>query len=240
MFKTALFVCLLAKPSQVWSDTSPALKNEDILALHANGFSEAVIKAKITTGPCHFDTAPEALTKLKTAGIQESVILEMINCKDTIIVSTPNPTGLPVAGTPTPKGYELTFVKSDLKWKYGFRSEPFNKISEYAGKTLTAALEAKGVHRMPIIDIGCCRVVVELLEVTTHPALIKKPGIDASANVSVRDTNSRLVFSKGYRGESRTLGNTWGHLINHAVEDLVINIAADPDLIRVLATGSPN
>jgi hypothetical protein len=80
---------------------------------------------------------------------------------------------------------------------------------------------------------------MELLEVTTHPAVFKKPGIDASANISVRDADNRLVYSKGYRGESRTLvGNTWGHLINHAVEDLINNVAADSDLIEALTTGS--
>lgn len=141
---------------------------------------------------------------------------------------------------PTPNGYELSFVKSDRKWKYGLRSEPLNKISECADKQLTAVLETKRIHRIAAIEHGCCRVVFELLEVTTHPAVIKKPGIDALANISVRDTDGQIVYSKGYRGESRTLGNTWGHLINHAMEDLINNIVADSDLIKALTTGSPN
>jgi hypothetical protein len=238
MRKLLLFTCLFGRLFQMLGDT-PVLKNEDILKLHASGLTDAIIKAKIQTTPCNFDTTPEALRTLKDAGIEESVILEMIDCKGSPPVPMPSKLSN-TAGTPAPSGYELTFIKSDRKWKYGLRSEPFNKISEYADKQLTAALETKGVHRMPVIATGCCRVVLELLEVTTHPAVIKKPGIDTSANISVRDTNDRLVYSKGYRGESRTLGNTWGHLINHAVEDLVSNIAADPDLIKALATGNPN
>ena len=225
-------ICLWSGPLQ-----EQALRNGDILDMQAAGFTEAVINAKIKTSSCQFDTTPAALTKLKSASVPESVILEMINCKGPIA----NAGNLSNNDKrPTPNGYELSFVKSDRRWKYGLRSEPLNKISEYADKQLTAALEAKGVHRIPAIENGCCRIVMELLEVTTHPAVIKKPGIDASANISVRDTDNRLVYSKGYRGESRTLGNTWGHLINHAVEDLINNIAADSDLIKALTTGSPN
>lgn len=224
--------CLTSGPLQ-----EQALENGDILDMQALGFTEAVINAKIKASSCHFDTTPAALAEVKDASVPESVILEMINCKGPVI----NAESVSTNGKmPTPNGYELTFVKSDRRWKYGLRSEPFNKISEYANKQLVAALETNGVHRVPRIDNVCCRVVIELLEVSSHPAIVKKPGIDASANVSVRDTNGRLVFSKGYRGESRTLANTWGHLINHAVEDLVRNVVADSDLIKTLTTGSPN
>lgn len=203
-----------------------ALKNGDILDMQAAGLTEAVINAKIKASSCQFDTTPTDLTKLKNAHVSESVILEMIHCNSHHT-------------TQTSIGYELSFIKSDRKWKDGLRSEPFNKISEYADKQLTAALEARRLQRIPVIEAGCCRVVIELLEVTTHQAAIKKQGIDASANISVRTTDSRLVYSKEYRGESRTLA-PWGHMINHAVEDLINNIAADSALIKVLTTGSSN
>jgi len=67
----------------------------------------------------------------------------------------------------------------------------------------------------------------------------EKPGIDVSANVTVTDADSKLIYSKGYRGESRTVANTWGRVINHACEDLAKQIAEDDSLVRVLATGKP-
>ena len=231
---------LQGRPVQVpEGGTAAPLKNEDILTLHSSGLTEAIINATIKVSTCAFDTAPAALTTLKDAGVPESVILEMIACKGPAAAPAPPSNEASATGrTPPPiVGYELSYLKSDRKWKYGLRSEPFNKISDYAEKQLSAALETQGIHRVPTIDSGCCRVVIELLEVTTHPAAVKKPGVDASANLSVRDASNRLVYSKGYRGESRTLLNTWGHLINHAVEDLVKSISEDPDLIRALTTG---
>ena len=40
-----------------------------------------------------------------------------------------------------PKGYVLYYVKSDRKWRLGVRSEPYDKISEYAEDQITSALE---------------------------------------------------------------------------------------------------
>jgi hypothetical protein len=138
-----------------------------------------------------------------------------------------------------PKGYALNYSKSDRKWKFGFRSEPYDKISAYFEDKLNEALERKGLHRLPILNEGCCRINLELLEVTSHPAMVKKPGVDISANVSITDSTNRPIYGKGYRGESRTVGNTWGHLINHAVEDMVKNVSDDEHLIAALATGKP-
>jgi hypothetical protein len=184
-------ICLRSGPLQ-----ERVLKNGDILDMQAAGFTEAVINAKIKNSSCQFDTTPAALTRLKNASVPQSVLLEMINCKGSIAgagnVSSNDK-------TPVPNGYELSFVKSDRRWKYGLRSEPFNKISEYADKQLAAALETEGAHRVPAIRSGCCRVVIELLEVTSHPAVIKKPGIDASANISVRDaTRVQISGSTGF------------------------------------------
>jgi len=69
--------------------------------------------------------------------------------------------------------------------------------------------------------------------------VIKKPGIDVTANLAVTDSAKRILYSKGYRGESRTVMNTWGHLISNAVEDMVKSMAHDENLTQILATGKP-
>ena len=102
---------------------------------------------------------------------------------------------------------------------------------------LVGDLNVKGVKTIAEVEGACCIVSVELLEVTSHPAVVKKPGIDVTANVSVTDSDGKLIYSKGYRGESRTVANTWGHVINHACEDMAKSIAEDENLVRVLATG---
>jgi hypothetical protein len=129
-------------------------------------------------------------------------------------------------------------VRSDRKWKLSLNSEPYDKISEDFERQLTAELEAKGLHVTPVVETGCCRVTLELLEVTSHPAVIKKPGIDVTANVTVSDATGRFIYSKGYRGESRTgFVRTWKHLITQAIGDMVRNITDDENLTKALAIG---
>ncbi len=143
------------------------------------------------------------------------------------------------AGAPTlSRGSSISYVKSDRKWRLGFRSEPYNKMSAYFQKKLEEALERKGVHQVPRLDgSSCCAVSLELLEVTSRPAMIKKPGMDVSATVTILDANQRPVYAKGFRGESKTLMNTYGHMINHAIEAMVENIVGDPNVIKALVEG---
>jgi hypothetical protein len=199
---------------------------------------------------CAFDTSPSVLKELKTLGIPDSVILAMVTAGNPNTKGVVPPQSLPQNSPTTqslenraepapsnPKGFNISYVKSGKKWKYGFLCEPYNKVSDYLVSKLVDDLNVKGVKTVGHVEGGCCLVSVELLEVTSHPALIKKPGIDVSANVTVANAEGRLMYSKGYRGESRTMANTWGHVINHACEDLAKNIAEDENLVRTLATG---
>lgn len=137
-----------------------------------------------------------------------------------------------------PKGFAVSYVKSDRKWKYGFRKEPYDKISENFQKALTESLGEIGFHRLPmLVDTACCQINFELIEVTTHPAAFKKPGMDAAATVTILDASKRILYTKGYRGESRTMMNTYGHLINHAIEAMAKAVAADEQFVSILATG---
>ena len=113
-------------------------------------------------------------------------------------------------------------------------SEPYNKISDYLEATLINSLGMRGVKRLASIEGTCCSISLELLEVTTHPAVLKKPGMDATANLVIKDAHGRVLYSKAYRGEARTAMNTWRHEINHAIENMVANIVADDDLLKVL------
>jgi hypothetical protein len=237
----------VAEPGQL---ANPKLTNADIVQMQSAGLGADVITEKIlSSSTCDFDTSAAALVQLKDSGLPDSVLIAMLRCQQTAPVTdatkasttllsepkmapldSPTPDGLP-------RGYVLAYVKSDRKWKLGFRSEPYDKISEYFQDQLSASLGREGVQRLPLPEGACCKLTIELLEVTTHPAAIKKPGIDVTANVTVGDASGRLIYSKGYRGESRTMMNTWGHLINHAVEDMVMNISRDEVLLKALGTG---
>jgi hypothetical protein len=244
----------LSQSASAPHDQSPPqnakLTNRDVLDLVSLGLAPEIVVAKIKSSECAFDTSPSALKQLKAAGMPDSVILAMVTAgspntnsdgpSQSLLQNSPTTHTLEDPAKPaasSPKGFKISYVKSEKKWKYGFRSDPYNKISDYLVSKLVDNLNVKGVKTVGNVEDGCCLISVELLEVTSHPALIKKPGIDVSANVSVTDAGNKLIYSKGYRGESRTMANTWGHVINHACEDLGKSIAEDENLVRVLATG---
>jgi hypothetical protein len=144
----------------------------------------------------------------------------------------------PTAQALASRGFCISYVKSDRKWRFGFRSEPYNKMSEFFQNQLVEALERKGIRQVPGGDSSaCCAISLELLEVATRPAMIKKPGMAVSATVTILDANQRPIYSKGFRGESKTLMNTYGHLINHAIEAMVENIVGDQNVINALVEG---
>lgn len=56
-----------------------ALTDSDIAEMAKSGLSAKIIIAKIQTSPCNFDTSPAALESLKSAGVPDGVILQMVN-----------------------------------------------------------------------------------------------------------------------------------------------------------------
>jgi hypothetical protein len=91
----------------------------------------------VESSGCDFDTAPGALSELKSAGVPDSVILAMVRCQSPEGQPAPPVVGEPsslasgaAATSDLPKGYTMLHLKSNRKWKLGFRSEPYDKISE--------------------------------------------------------------------------------------------------------------
>ena len=134
-------------------------------------------------------------------------------------------------------GYTINYVKSDRKWGIGAFHEPYNKISEYFQDQLIVALGKKGAHQTLAVQAGCCRISIELLEVSNREATFHKIGVNASASVSITDADGKQIYAKGYRGESRALAKGWKHLVRMAVEDMAKNVTDDENFTRVLATG---
>lgn len=241
--------CIAQTQSQEQAAPAP-LTNKDVLDLFKNGLVPDAVVEKIRASAGQFDTSPTALKALRDAGLPDQVIWAIVEKSAETTKSqptSPEPTpAVPVLEKKTPlaksertvKEYTLSYVKSSRKWQLGFRHEPYDKISEYTQSHLTAALEQRGMKGVQTLGGGCCQVSIELLQVSTRQAVIKKPGIDVSANVTVTDANNKIIFARGYQGSSGTaFMNTWGHLINGACEDMVKNISVDEAFLSVLRTG---
>ena len=58
--------------------TAAALTNQDVIKMQKAGLSEETILLSIQRGPAEFDTNPDALIELKTAGVTEKVIQRIL------------------------------------------------------------------------------------------------------------------------------------------------------------------
>lgn len=74
-FLIASFAQITAAQSKT---AAPALTNGDIVSMVRAKLSPDIIRAKIQTSACAFDTSPVALEKLKAAGVPDNVILVMV------------------------------------------------------------------------------------------------------------------------------------------------------------------
>src|SRR4029450_5338613 len=55
------------------------LTNESIMSMVKGGLSEAVVLARVRSGPANFDTSTNALLTLKKAGVSDKIIEAMVS-----------------------------------------------------------------------------------------------------------------------------------------------------------------
>ena len=67
-----------AKNVQTSADAAQVLTDRDVLALVESKLAPEVIVEKLKASECDFDTSPEALRKLKDAGVPDSLLLVMV------------------------------------------------------------------------------------------------------------------------------------------------------------------
>jgi hypothetical protein len=89
------------------STRSAVLTNRDILELHKAGLPEQVLVAKIRASQCDFDTSPAELSRLKSSGLADGVILAMVETPATKdpTPATQKPRGVPGAFPTDPGMY---------------------------------------------------------------------------------------------------------------------------------------
>jgi hypothetical protein len=86
------------------STSSAVLTNKDILEMQKAGLPEQVLVAKVKSSQCDFDTSPGELSRLKSSGVADGVILAMVEApamKDSAAVKS---TTIPKPAFPTEPG----------------------------------------------------------------------------------------------------------------------------------------
>jgi hypothetical protein len=80
------------------------LTNESIVSMVKGGLSEAVVLARIRSGPANFDTSTNSLVALKKAGVSDKVIEAMVSAPKAggASAAAPAAPAPPAAGTATP------------------------------------------------------------------------------------------------------------------------------------------
>lgn len=87
--------------SQATAPANNALTNRDILDMHHAEISTDIIVAKIKAGPSNFDTSPNALKDLKSAGIPDNVIVAMVEASSKTNPASTGDTGQKAATSET-------------------------------------------------------------------------------------------------------------------------------------------
>ena len=64
--------------------------------------------------------------------------------------------------------------------------------------------------------------------------------MDVVANLGVTDSTKRVLLSKKYHGEKKAVWDSqFWHVIYHAIENMVQEMAADKEFTSVLGAGNP-
>ncbi len=79
LFRTVLLGALLFSSALQPQDQTKALTNDDIVKMVKSGMDEGLVKSIIQRAPStQFDTSPDALIALKTAGVPQAVLAAMV------------------------------------------------------------------------------------------------------------------------------------------------------------------
>jgi hypothetical protein len=132
----------LASTSSVASTS--LITNDSILQLVKAGLGEEVIVGMVATQPGQYTVTPEALIALKQAGVSDKLIAAIVGraAKGSATTTEMAPAEK-VLSSRSSNAYVLGYEQSERKWQLGFRSEPFNKVSEYVEDELS-----KSLHRI--------------------------------------------------------------------------------------------
>ena len=140
--------------------------------------------------------------------------------------------------TTAAKQIAVSYTPSDRKWKFGLNGRSYDKVGKELQDLLTKALTSKGFTGVDSLSGSCCKIVIEVVEVSQHNAAFGKVGMDLVANLAVQDAAGKQSFSKVCRGESRTIGgHTWGGMLDMA-EKLLVDDALKADDFLSALTGA--
>lgn len=168
---------------------SLVISNQDVLDMHASGFSEALILARINASRSSFDISVPALQELKEAGVPDAVMLAIIGSTQTPKPSQPEPEAIPAPSQPEP---EVKPIPSDPAPDSSEESAPnsFEPILLPAGTpvelSLNRTLSSEDAQKGDEVDF----TVVE--DVSVNGTLVIKRGAVAMATVTEANKKRRM------------------------------------------------
>jgi hypothetical protein len=103
--------CFVASPINTFAQAQETINNQVILEMVKNGFSEAIVIAKINSSRASFDTSSSTLRELKKNGVSDAIILAMVQKASGTEVSTRSQaTNTNAASVSIPDGTEIKIV----------------------------------------------------------------------------------------------------------------------------------
>ena len=199
--------------NSVVSQTSPVLRNNDVLLMVQDGVSADAIISRIAKSPCEFDIFPPVIQDLQQRGVPDAVLAKM----------KAMPYGPPASGLAGPDGTGVA-ARRVVKLPAG------TVINIEANKAISSANVRKGSQ---LTFVVARRVLVDGAVVVDHGAIVnghvikrQRPGLwgrGGSIEFALEDvtavdgTRVPIRLSRGVKGDNHTTAITAGAIITGAI-----------------------
>jgi len=216
--------------NSVVSQTSPVLRNNDVLLMVQDGVSADEIISRIAKSPCEFDIFPPVIQDLQQRGVPDAVLAKMKSM----------PYGPPASGLAGPDGTGAV-ARRLVKLAAG------TVINIEANKAVSSADVRKG---SPITFVVARRVLIDGALVVDRGATVnghiikrKRPGLWGRGGsiefaleevLAVDGTRVPIQLSKGVKGDNHTTALAAGAIITGVI---VFPYTAPVGLIWALKKG---
>ena len=136
--------CFVASPTNTFAQVQETVTNQVILEMVKNGFSEAIVIAKINASRASFDTSSATLQELKKNGVSDAIILAMMQkASGSTVSSGSQATNSNATSVSIPDGTEIKIVTiEEISGQKVVEGDPLTfKVSEDViinGKTVIA------------------------------------------------------------------------------------------------------
>lgn len=191
-----------------WAQDQKALTNKDILVMLKQGLSESVIVKVIQASDTNFDTSPDAMTQMQSAGASVKVMDAMLKADASKKKVAAAPAAAPAAPTATPPADEHAgklLLKEGTEVPLKFATDESSRYATEGDK-----VELTLVSDLRVGDVVLVKQGAKAIAVVTHGKRSGMlPGSNGELSIQLKEMSSGgdRIRLRGGRGRDAVLGS---------------------------------